>query len=249
MLTPLTQPLSSHELRHRLLEEASEMASLSHPWFRGIIDHTLTREQIILGEKQHFLRVMRNGDFFGAIVEKAKQEGDQSILRLAKKNYSEEIVGPSNHTDLLFQFFADAGLDRKVVEKTLPTPGTAIAIEAMIGFCMRHSALEGMAFVGFVEVQNAGKEGVAYQVYDALIKHYGFSPKGAENFFVHSIEDDAHGNEQIDLICTKATTADVQTRIIQAVQAGVSTFSIEWDGHLQAALDGRVYWTGCSQKI
>jgi len=35
-----------------------------HPWFKGIVEHRWTREQIILGEIQHYLRVRTNPIFF-----------------------------------------------------------------------------------------------------------------------------------------------------------------------------------------
>lgn len=242
-------PLSPKNFRKVLWNIALEMSSLSHPWFRSIIEHKLTRDQVIAGEIQHFLRVMKNKCFFGAILDNAKIEQDLELINLAQENYNEEVVGPGNHTDLLFQLLNEAGIDRKEAENAIATPGTAIAIEAIIGFCQRHSALESMAFVGFVEAQNAGKEGVAYQVYQALINNYGFSKYGAETFLVHSIADEQHGSKQIDLICKKANTIEMQSKIIQAVQSGVSTFSIEWDGHLQAAIGKRSYWTGCTTKI
>jgi hypothetical protein len=36
-----------------------------HPWFKGIVEHRWTREQIVLGEVQHYLRVRTNPIFFG----------------------------------------------------------------------------------------------------------------------------------------------------------------------------------------
>jgi hypothetical protein len=33
---------------------------LGHPWFRGVIEHRWSREQIVLGEVQHHLRVRTN---------------------------------------------------------------------------------------------------------------------------------------------------------------------------------------------
>ena len=222
--------LTPDELRDDLWSIANKVASINHSWFRGIIDRTLSREQVIAGEIQHFLRVMVNKDFFGAIVENAKQDGDEQVLRL-----EEEVVGDDNHTDLLFQLLDEAGVDRKAAEETLPTVETAIAIEAIIGFCKRHSALEGMAFVAFVEAQNAGDNGVAYPVYRSLVEHYGFSEKAAETFLFHSEIDDKHGNEQIDLICQKANTVELQDKMRRAVRIGTRTFALEWAGHLRAA--------------
>ena len=39
---------------------ANSFPMREHPWFRGIAEHKWTREQIIAGEVQHYLRVREN---------------------------------------------------------------------------------------------------------------------------------------------------------------------------------------------
>lgn len=53
-------PLSPPVLRDFLWQVALQMRSGGHPWFRGVIERSLSREQVVLGELQHFLRVLRN---------------------------------------------------------------------------------------------------------------------------------------------------------------------------------------------
>ena len=36
---------------------ANEVPMVEHPWFNGIVEHRWTRDQIVLGEVQHYLRV------------------------------------------------------------------------------------------------------------------------------------------------------------------------------------------------
>src|SRR6266540_838173 len=50
---------------------AREVPMIKHPWFAGIIEHRWTREQIILGEVQHYLRVRENPVYFGYIAANA----------------------------------------------------------------------------------------------------------------------------------------------------------------------------------
>jgi hypothetical protein len=38
---------------------------LEHPWFKGILEHRWTKDQIVRGEIQHYLRVRMNPIFFG----------------------------------------------------------------------------------------------------------------------------------------------------------------------------------------
>ena len=39
---------------------AMEVPMLEHPWFQGIIQHRWTREEVLLGEVQHYLLVRTN---------------------------------------------------------------------------------------------------------------------------------------------------------------------------------------------
>ncbi|MCI0720398.1 MAG: iron-containing redox enzyme family protein [Acidobacteria bacterium] len=242
-------PLSPPVLRDFLWQVALQMRSGGHPWFRGGIERSLSREQVVLGELQHFLRVLRNHEFYGSILRRAQEAGDRDVIQIAQQNYDEEVVDPENHVELLFHLLDEAGIERSIAEGTMPTPGTALAVETILGFCERSPALEGMAFVALVEAQNAGEGGVAIQVYQALREYYGFSEKGARNFLVHSEVDGEHGSRQIELICRKATTAEAQRGIIHAVHLGVHAFSLEWDGHLQAAIGRRLYWSGDCETL
>ena len=53
-------PLSPDAFVDELWGIARQVPMLEHPWFRGIIEHRWTREQIVLGEVQHYLRVRTN---------------------------------------------------------------------------------------------------------------------------------------------------------------------------------------------
>jgi len=53
------------EFIDELWSYAEEVPMEQHPWFDGIIKHRWSREQIVLGEVQHYLRVRTNPIFFG----------------------------------------------------------------------------------------------------------------------------------------------------------------------------------------
>jgi hypothetical protein len=57
--------MKSGEFIDELWSYAEEVPMEQHPWFDGIIKHRWSREQIILGEVQHYLRVRTNPIFFG----------------------------------------------------------------------------------------------------------------------------------------------------------------------------------------
>jgi hypothetical protein len=52
----------------QLWSYVAEVPMEQHPWLDGIIKHRWSKEQIILGEMQHYLRVRTNPIFFGYVA-------------------------------------------------------------------------------------------------------------------------------------------------------------------------------------
>ena len=166
-----------------------------HPWFQGIFQHRWTREQIILGEVQHYLRVRTNPIFFGYIAVNAVTEKNYSLMNVVLENFMEELSGPRTHVDVMLQFLEEGGISREKADRAEPAPGTAAAIETIIGCCQRRSALEGVAMLSFVESQLGGAGKVSEKVYRELTGHYGFSPRAAETYRLHAEQDAGHGEQ------------------------------------------------------
>jgi pyrroloquinoline quinone (PQQ) biosynthesis protein C len=223
---------------------ARQVPMIEHPWFRGIIEHRWTREQIVLGEVQHYLRVRTNPIFFGYIAVNAVQEKNYALMEVVLDNFMEELGGERTHVDIMLQFLEEAGISREDADRADPAPGTLAAIEMITGGCQRRSALEGLSLLAFVEDQHGGANGVAAQVYKEIVCHYGFSPRAAETYHLHAEQDEGHGQRQIDAIRQFATSDELQEKIRQAVQLGVSAFNFEWDGHVQAMTSRREHWPG-----
>jgi pyrroloquinoline quinone (PQQ) biosynthesis protein C len=118
------------------------------------------------------------------------------------------------------------------------------AIEMIIGCCQRRSALEGVAALSFVESQLGGKGAVSDKVYRELTGHYGFSERAAETYRLHAEQDEGHGDRQIDAIRRFATDPETQEKVRLAVKLGLTAFSLEWDGHVQAMTNQREFWSG-----
>src|SRR5437870_7372029 len=192
--------LSPSEFIAELWSYADEVPMVEHPWFKGIIEHRWTREQIVLGEIQHYLRVRTNPIFFGYIAINAVNEKQYGLMDVVLENFMEELSGPRSHVDIMLQMLEEAGLSREQADQAEPTPGTMAAIEMIVGGCQRRSALEGLALLSFVESQHGGPDGVASKVYQELTGHYGFSPRAAETYKLHATQDDGHGDRQIDAI-------------------------------------------------
>lgn len=223
---------------------ANEVPMLEHPWFKGIIEHRWTREQIVLGEVQHYLRVRTNPIYFGYIAVNAVAERQYALMDTVLENFMEELSGERTHVDIMLQFLEEAGITREEADRAEPAPGTLAAIEMLIGCCQRRSALEGLAMLAFVESQHGGPNGVAARVYRELTGHYGFSPRAAETYRLHAEQDVGHGARQIEIIRRLATDEETQERVRQAVKLGVTAFTLEWDGHVQAMTGRREFWSG-----
>src|SRR5919204_3426164 len=169
--------LPPDELIAELWTYANEVPMVQHPWFAGIIEHRWTREQILLGEVQHYLRVRTNPIFFGYISINAVNEKQYGLMDVVLDNFMEELGGERTHVDIMLQFLEEAGISREQADQADPAPGTMAAIEMIVGGCQRRSALEGLALLSFVESQHGGSGGVAARVYKELVGHYAFSPR------------------------------------------------------------------------
>jgi pyrroloquinoline quinone (PQQ) biosynthesis protein C len=236
--------MSPEEFIAELWGYAREVPMGEHPWFQGILQHRWTREQIILGEVQHYLRVRTNPIFFGYIAVNAVASKDYGLMGTVLENFMEELSGPRTHVDVMLQFLEEGGISREEADRAEPAPGTAAAIEMIIGCCQRRSALEGVAMLSFVESQLGGAGNVSEKVFRELTGHYGFSPRAAETYRLHAEQDAGHGERQIDAIRRFATDAETQEKVRRAVKLGLTAFCLEWDGHVQAMTGKREFWSG-----
>jgi pyrroloquinoline quinone (PQQ) biosynthesis protein C len=236
--------MAPDELITELWSYAHEVPMEQHPWFQGILQHRWTRDQIILGELQHYLRVRTNPVYFGYIAVNAVAEKQYGLMEVVLENFMEELSGPRTHIDIMLQFIEEGGISREEADRAEPAPGTMAAIEMIIGCCQRRSALEGLAMLSFVESQHGGPDGVAAKVYPELIGYYGFSERAAETYRLHASQDTGHGARQIEAIRQFATDEKTQDKVRRAVKLGVTAFTLEWDGHVQAMTGQREFWVG-----
>ena len=215
-----------------------------HPWFQGILTHRWSREQIILGEVQHYLRIRTNPIFFGYMAINAVADKNYELMEAVLENFMEELAGPRTHMDIMLQFLEEGGISREEADRAEPAPGTLAAIEMIIGCCQRRSALEGVAMLAFVESQLGGTDKVSDKVYRELTGYYGFSPRAAETYRLHAQQDEGHGQRQIDAIRLLAKDSNTQDKVRAAVKLGLTAFTLEWDGHVQAMTGKREFWSG-----
>jgi pyrroloquinoline quinone (PQQ) biosynthesis protein C len=236
--------MTPDEFIAELWSYAAEVPMEHHPWFDGIIKHRWTREQIILGEVQHYLRVRTNPIFFGYMAVNAVSAKEYAVMDTVLENFMEELGGKQTHMDIMLQFLEEGGISREEADNAEPAPGTLAAIEMIIGCCQRRSALEGVAMLAFVESQLGGPGKISEKVYRELTGHYGFSPRAAETYKLHAAQDEGHGSRQIDAIRQLAIGDLMQNKVRAAVKLGLTAFTLEWDGHVQAMTVKREFWSG-----
>jgi pyrroloquinoline quinone (PQQ) biosynthesis protein C len=223
---------------------AREVPMEQHPWFQGILQHRWSREQIILGEVQHYLRIRTNPIFFGYMAINAVADKNYELMQTILENFMEELGGRRTHVDIMLQFLEEGGISREEADFAEPAPGTMAAIEMIIGCCQRRSALEGVAMLAFVESQLGGLGKLSDKVFRELTGFYGFSTRAAETYSIHAQEDESHGKRQIDAIRLLAKDSVTQDKIRAAVKLGLTAFTLEWDGHVQAMTGRREFWSG-----
>ena len=236
--------MSPDEFIAELWGYTKEVPMEQHPWFQGILQHRWNRSQIILGEVQHYLRVRTNPIFFGYIAVNAVAEKQYDLMDVVLENFMEELSGPRTHIDIMLQFLDEGGISREEADRAEPAPGTMAAIEMIIGGCQRRSALEGVALLSFVESQLGGPDRVSAKVYRELTGYYGFSERAAETYRLHAEQDVGHGERQIEVIRRYATGPETQEKVRAAVKLGLTAFTLEWDGHVQAMTGQREFWGG-----
>ena len=156
---------------------AREVPMGEHPWFQGIVQHRWSREQIILGEVQHYLRIRTNPIFFGYMAVNAVNDKNYELMQTILENFMEELGGERTHVDIMLQFLEEGGISREEADRAEPAPGTLAAIEMIIGCCQRRSALEGVAMLAFVESQLGGAGKVSEKVYRELPATTAFHPE------------------------------------------------------------------------
>src|SRR5712691_7519094 len=83
---------------------ANEVPMAEHPWFKGIFEHRWSREQLVLGEVQHYLRVRTNVIHWGYVMINAAKANRYDLLTVVLENFMEEVGGGRSHADIMFEF-------------------------------------------------------------------------------------------------------------------------------------------------
>jgi pyrroloquinoline quinone (PQQ) biosynthesis protein C len=169
---------------------------------------------------------------------------EYTVMETVLENFMEELGGKRTHVDIMLQFLEAGGISREQADNAEAAPGTLAAIEMIIGCCQRRSALEGVAMLAFVESQLGGEGKISEKVFRELTGYYGFSARAAATYELHAAQDEGHGSRQIDAVRMLAADEATRDKVRNAVKLGLTAFTLEWDGHVQAMTGKREFWSG-----
>lgn len=230
------------QFKERLLQLYELLPFHKHPLWLSVESGKLTRDQIILAERQHFLRTRAGQSVRKSAMERAGS--DPELLGAIIETYMEECTdacGPS-HLELAARLACADGSSRSTVEATETTPGNAAAI-AMYESIGRRGAACHIIGAGVVEHFYSK---LCPRIFDAYLNQYGFSAYESETYRLHSSQDESHADRAFSVL-GHALKVHGEEVLERAVRDALVATSLHYDGMLQAALGRIEYWNGRSK--
>ena len=220
----------------RIQDINASIQFINNPWFQAIFNHDFTREQILTGEIQHYLRVRTNSRFLGNLVASAEEQWDYATFEVARENYRDEICGKRSHSDLMYAMLQE-DMGKSDIAQREPTSGTMAALAMLTSASTQFSPLAQLAIFALPELQYGGENGIAAQMYKVLTQDYGFSHQAAITYYVHERADAEHGPKALDYIIERVNAQPKkETEVLRALKYGLVAFNYAWDGSHQAAI-------------
>lgn len=235
--------VQSDPLKLELLNYHDEWPLEQHPFWQAVLNHTLTYEQVIRGEIQHYLRT-RSGQKVRetALVDSKGKDHKGAVFSSLLKIYLEECTadktGPS-HLDLIRRLVVDGGTSQSHLAEARPTPGNAAAIALYQDIATRGPGchLIGAGAVEYFYCRLSPK------IYEAYTGFYGMTESQAETYRVHGTLDHEHAENSFLALESVRNTQGLEAVRLSVRDAFVAT-SLHYDGMLQAAMGVKKYWSG-----
>ena len=212
-----------------------------HPLWVSIMDKTLTRQQILKAEAQHYLRTK--------IGQQLRKEAMEKCLAISSKlweaiieTYLEECTeddGTPTHLDLIKRFLTEGGYSDKELLEAKNTPGNIAAISLYKNISDRGVGchIVGAGMVEFYYAQLSPK------IFQAYTNSYGFSSYGAETYSIHGTMDQMHAARAFEVV-EEAIRIHGWELVESSVRDAFVATSLHYDGMLQAASGINNYWNG-----
>jgi pyrroloquinoline quinone (PQQ) biosynthesis protein C len=211
-----------------------------HPYWRGVLEGTLSVDQIVRAEVQHFIRSSQGREFRSRA---ARESASISLKahRLLLETYKEECTdesGPS-HVSLIERFLTTAGMSGEELLNARPTPGNSAAI-ALYKDITDRGPLHHMIGAGAVEFFYSV---LSPQIFHAYTTRYPITEQQAETYQIHGPMDREHAERALSILDEPYVQANSDS-ILRAVRDAFVATSLHYDGMYQAATGVTSYWSG-----
>lgn len=217
-----------------------------HPLWVGVINGSLTKEQIVKAESQHYLRTKA-----GQILRKEAMEKclavSSKLWEAIIETYLEECTeddGTPTHLDLIKRFLQSSGFTESDFDAVKNTPGNIAAIALYKDISDRGAGCHIIG-AGMVEYYYSH---LSPKIFAAYTQHHGFSELASETYKIHGTMDQMHASRAFEVV-DEAIRIHGWDLVEASVRDAFVATSLHYDGMLQAATGEHNYWNGKKQKI
>jgi pyrroloquinoline quinone (PQQ) biosynthesis protein C len=234
--------LGRARLERRLLSLYELLPFERHPLWLAVRSGTLSIDQILRAETQHFIRTRAGQQLRRGAVETAKSLPSQEIFELLLETYLEECTdqkGNKNHLDLIRRLLQMGGMRNLDIETAASTPANSAAIALYRDISSRGATCH-MLGAGVVEHFYSI---LAPKIYQAYTSKYGMSSSQAETYAIHGPMDAEHAARALRILPQAVEIHGVSV-IEESVRDAFVATSLHYDGMLHAATDELRYWDG-----
>jgi len=213
----------------------------SHPLWVSVINGSLTKEQILKAESQHYLRTKAG--------QKLRKEAMEKCLAVSSKlweaiieTYLEECTeddGTPTHLDLIKRFLVEGSYTENDLAALNNTPGNIAAIALYKDISDRGV---GCHIIGAGMVEYYYSQ-LSPNIFKSYTEIYNFSEFAAETYKIHGTMDEMHAARAFEVV-DEAIRIHGSDLIESSVRDAFAATSLHYDGMLQAATNENNYWNG-----
>lgn len=227
--------------RDKVLSYYNQFPFERHPLWQAIIAGTLTHEQVMLAETQHFVRSNIGREFRKKAAEESKsfsEKAHELLMETYREECTEDDSGPS-HVDLIKRFLLMGGVaeDKIISAKPTVANSAAIALYKDIG---ERGPLHHMLGAGAVEYFYSF---LSPKILEAYVTKYRLTEDQAETYKIHGPMDREHAERALSILEEPYIRANAESIEI-AVRDAFAATSLHYDGMLEAATGRISYWDG-----
>ena len=210
-----------------------------HPLWQSIFNGTLSKEQVLLAEAQHYLRTKVGQSLRKEAMEKCAAT-NEILWNAIIETYIEECTeddGTPNHLEMIERLLSENGYTD--YKNGVNTPANIAAISLYKNISDRGA---GCHIIGAGMVEYFYSQ-ISPYIYTAYTKIYGFSSYSAETYEIHGVMDKTHAERAFEVV-NEAIKLHGREAVYLSVRDAFAATSLHYDGMLQAATGLNNYWNG-----